>query len=182
MKKKDGRIKGCLLFDWGNTLMRDFPEFQGPMKDWPRLEVLPYAAETLATLSTDWTLALATSADVSSEADIRTALDKVHLGQWLERIYSFTTTGLRKTSPDFYNFILKDLGLSPHQVIMIGDHFEADVHVPNLCGMRALWLNESTPEVREGTLYRTVHSLAEIPALLKKWGENAIPGRLNISH
>ena len=29
--------KGCLLFDWGDTLMRDFKEFDGPMKDWRRL-------------------------------------------------------------------------------------------------------------------------------------------------
>jgi putative hydrolase of the HAD superfamily len=169
MKKRNRLTKGCLLFDWGNTLMRDFPEFQGPMKDWPRLEALPHAAETLATLSPNWNLALATSADVSSEGDIRIALDKVNLGQWLERIYSFTNTGLRKTSPDFYNFILKDLGLSPQNVIMIGDHFEADVQVPNRCGMRAIWLNETTAEEREGPLFRTVHNLAEVPPLLKDW-------------
>lgn len=169
MKKRNRLTNGCLLFDWGDTLMRDFPEFQGPMKDWPRLEALPHAAETLAALSPNWNLALATSADISTEKDIRIALDKVNLGQWLERIYSFTTTGLRKTSPDFYSFILKDLGLSPQQVIMIGDHLEADVHVPNICGMRAIWLNEHSAQDREGLLYRTVHNLSEIPPLLKEW-------------
>jgi putative hydrolase of the HAD superfamily len=161
--------KGCILFDWGNTLMRDFPEYSGPMKDWPRLESIPHAGETLAALSPYWTLALATSADVSNEADIREALDKVDLGRWLEHIFSYSTTGLRKTSPDFYTLILTELKLLPGQAIMVGDHFEADVITPTTCGMRAIWFNEFTPEVREGNMYRTVHSLAEIPPLLKKW-------------
>jgi len=26
----DHPIKGCILFDWGDTLMRDFKEFSGP--------------------------------------------------------------------------------------------------------------------------------------------------------
>ncbi len=169
MKKIDRQVQSCLLFDWGNTLMRDFPEYHGPMKDWPRLEALPNAAATLATLSRDWARALATSADESSEAEIRIALDRVLLGKWLKKIYSFTNTGLRKTSPDFYIFILKDLGSSPEQVIMIGDHFEADVRVPNQCGMRAIWLNEYSIEKREGVLYKTVHDLAEIPFMLKEW-------------
>jgi putative hydrolase of the HAD superfamily len=161
--------KGCILFDWGDTLMRDFPEFSGPMKDWPRLEAIPQAGETLAILRPDWILALATSADVSNETDIREALNRVNLELWLDRIYCFKNTGILKTSPEFYPFILEDLGLMPAQAVMVGDHFEADILGANRCGMRAIWFNEHSRQNRENTLHRTVHDLGAIPPILKEW-------------
>ena len=163
------QTKGCILFDWGDTLMRDFPEFGSPMKDWPRLEALPHAGETLAALHPYWTLALATNADASNEADIREALRRVDLERWLDRIYCFKQIGYKKPSPEFFNFILKDLGLMPRQALMVGDHFEADVLGANRCGIRAIWFNEHSEEMRESDMLRTVHDLSEIPALLKEW-------------
>ena len=40
----------AVLFDWGNTLMRDLPGQHGPMRDWPHVEALPGALETLTAL------------------------------------------------------------------------------------------------------------------------------------
>jgi len=94
-----GHPKPCLLFDWGDTLMRDFKEYTGPMKDWPRLEVVPGAAEMLARLHPDWMLALATNADVSSEVDIRLALQRVDLDRWLDRVLLFQADRLQKALP-----------------------------------------------------------------------------------
>ena len=28
----------AFIFDWGDTVMCDFPEYPGPMVDWPRVE------------------------------------------------------------------------------------------------------------------------------------------------
>ncbi|MBW6469119.1 MAG: hypothetical protein K0B85_08190 [Coriobacteriia bacterium] len=28
----------CVLFDWGDTLMVDCPEYSGPMRAWPHVE------------------------------------------------------------------------------------------------------------------------------------------------
>lgn len=39
------------LFDWGNTLMVDFPHAQGKMCDWEYVETVPQAKETLAQLT-----------------------------------------------------------------------------------------------------------------------------------
>ena len=61
------RESRCVLFDWGNTLMRDFPEARGPMADWPRVETLPGVEEVLRQLRPRWTLALATNAVASDE-------------------------------------------------------------------------------------------------------------------
>jgi len=40
----------CALFDWGDTLMRDFPEFRGAMVTWPRIEVCAYVEDALGAL------------------------------------------------------------------------------------------------------------------------------------
>ena len=107
--------KGCILFDWGDTLMRDFKEFSGPMKDWPRVEAVQGAAEMLSALYPDWTLALATNAADSDEEEIRLALQRVGLAVYLDKIYCFKTIGHKKPSLEFFNYILNDLGLSPKQ-------------------------------------------------------------------
>ncbi len=159
----------CLLFDWGDTLMRDFPGFHGPMKDWPMVEAVPGAAEILAALHPSWTLALATNADDSDEADIRAALRRAGLDQYLDKIYCFKTIGHKKPAPAFFQAVLEDLGLAPERVIMIGDSFENDVLGANRSGLRAIWFNQQTGEVRRDKLQRTVHRLDGIPAILNEF-------------
>jgi HAD superfamily hydrolase (TIGR01662 family) len=162
-----GHPKGCLLFDWGDTLMRDIPEFSGPMKDWPRVEAMPGAAETLAALHPDWTLAIATNAADSDEKDIRAALQRADLDRWLDQVYCFRKIGHKKPSLEFFQYILKDLGLSPQSVCMIGDNHEVDVLGANACGMRAIWFNEHSLEQRQAALQRSIHSLAGLQEALK---------------
>ena len=38
----------CILLDWGDTVMRVFPENAGPMFTWPRVEELDGIKEVLA--------------------------------------------------------------------------------------------------------------------------------------
>ncbi len=159
--------QGCLLFDWGDTLMRDFKDYRGPMKDWPRQEAISGAAETLAVLRPDWTLALATSADVSTEADILEALQRVNLDHLLDKVYCFKNTGHKKPSKEFYQYILNDLKLPPRSICMVGDSYEADVLGANACGMRAIWFNEHSLEECSGELQRTIHDLRALPEALK---------------
>jgi len=151
--------RGCLLFDWGDTLMRDFKEFNGPMKDWPRVEAVSGAAEMLAALHPDWTLALATNANDSVEVGIWSALQRVNLHKLLDKVYCFKKIGYKKPSMEFYQYILDDLKLTPRSIVMVGDNYETDVLGANACGMRAIWFNEHSLEVRENDLHRTIHDL-----------------------
>ena len=160
---------GCILFDWGNTLMREFNEFSGPMKDWPYVQALPGAAEMLAALRPDWTLALATNADVSDEADIWAALQRVGLDQWLDKVYCFKKIGCKKPSIEFYQYILVDLKLVPRSVCMVGDNFMTDVLGANACGLRAFWFNEHSLDVRDNDLHRTIHELKALPVVLREF-------------
>ncbi len=40
----------AILFDWGDTLMRVFPEYDGPMYAWPRVEAVEGTAEKTAAM------------------------------------------------------------------------------------------------------------------------------------
>jgi putative hydrolase of the HAD superfamily len=143
------------------------------MKDWPRVEAVPGAAEMLAALHDEWILALATNATDSDEQDIRAALKRVDLERWLDKVYCFKKIGLKKPSPEFFGFILNDLGLSPEQTVMVGDHYEADVLGAARCGMRTVWFNERSLEEQENDQCRTVHDLSAIPAVLKSFVSHA---------
>jgi FMN phosphatase YigB (HAD superfamily) len=158
--------KGCLLFDWGDTLMRDFKEFNGPMHAWPCVEAVPGAARMLATLHSGWKLAIATNANDSGETEILAALQRVDLSQWLDKVYCFKKIGYVKPSREFFQYILDDLKLGPRSICMIGDNYESDVLGANHCGIRAIWFNQHSKLDRSGELHRTIHALAELPDLL----------------
>jgi putative hydrolase of the HAD superfamily len=160
------KTRGCILFDWGDTLMRDFKEFEGPMKDWPSVESIPGAAELLATLHPDWILAIATNAEVSDEADIRAALQRADLNQFLDKVYCFKKIGYKKPSSEFFQYILEDLQLAPQAIFMVGDNYEADVLGANRFNIRAIWFNQHSLDNRENDLQRTIHAMGELPDTL----------------
>ncbi len=91
--------------------------------------------ERLTALHEEWILALATNAADSDEQDIRAALRRVDLDRWLDKIYCFKKIGFRKPSPEFFAYILEDLGLPREQVIMVGDDYVADVLGARQCGL-----------------------------------------------
>lgn len=160
------KIQGCILFDWGNTLMRDFIQFSGPMNDWPRVEAIPGAVDVLAALYPNWILAIATNAADSDETEIRAALRRADLDQFIDRIYCFKNTGQRKPEPEFFQYILNDLKISTEEVFMVGDSFKIDVLGANRLGLRAVWFNERSHDVRENGMHCTIYGLGELPDAL----------------
>jgi putative hydrolase of the HAD superfamily len=173
---KTQRENQCILFDWGDTLMRVFPEFEGPMVTWPQVEAMPHAGAVLSKLRSQALLAVATNAADSEEWEIRAALDKVGLDTLLDKVYCYRKIGHKKPSREFFAYILEDLGLQKSQVIMVGDDFEADVVGANKCGIRALWYNLRTAERHESTMHQTVHDLCSLPQILDSFWN---PGNLS---
>jgi FMN phosphatase YigB (HAD superfamily) len=157
---------GCLLFDWGDTLMRDDPHTSGPMYAWEHVEMIPHADLVLGALRADWLIALATNAIDSDESDIRRALRRVGLNSLVDTVYCFREVGYRKPTREFFQYILDDLKLVSRQVIMIGDSFEKDVQGANEAGIRAIWFNPYTQETRTNSFHRTIHVLSELPGVL----------------
>jgi putative hydrolase of the HAD superfamily len=156
-----------VLFDWGDTVMRDHPEITIPMVEWETIEVIEGIADLLEYLrSSGRRIVLATSAEISDEGQIRGALARGGLDAYFSHIYCFKNTNLPK-GEGFYRHILNDLHASPLDVIMVGDHLEKDVQIPNALGIFAVWFNPRSDEVHENELHITVHSLQELRSFFK---------------
>ena len=163
MKRKPLRYP-TVLFDWGDTVMRDYPEITIPMVDWETVEVVEGIAEVLNYLhSSGRQIVLATSAAISDEGQIRGALARGGLAGYFSRIYCFKNTHLPK-GEDFYRYILNDLGISASEALMVGDGFEKDVEIPNELGMFAVWFNPRSNEARNSELHVTIHSMERVQA------------------
>ena len=161
-----------ILFDWGDTVMRDYPERTAPMVEWESVEVIDGIADVLAYLhSTGRRMILATSAEISDESQIRGALARGGLDQYFSRIYCFKNTQLPK-GEEFYRFIINDLQLSPSDALMVGDHFEKDIRVPNALGMSAVWFNPKSVDVRRDEMHFTVHSMGQLRAFFETLDQN----------
>ena len=161
-----------ILFDWGDTVMRDHPEITTPMVEWETIEVIEGIADVLAYLdSSGRRIVLATSAEISDEGQIRGALARGGLEAYFSHIYCFKNTNLPK-GEEFYRHILNDLHISALDVLMVGDGFEKDVNIPNTLGIFAVWFNPRSDEIHEGNLHVTVHSMQELMEFFELLDQN----------
>lgn len=168
----------AIIFDWGDTLMRDFREFNGPMHLWPEVAVVPGAIEALTIVGEGRIISLATNAAESSEGEIWKALGRVSLDLLVNKIYCIRKVGFRKPSREFFNFILADLAIDPSEAIMVGDDFEKDILGANKSGVYAIWLNNQDQERRNGPLYETIFSLEDLPSAIAA-REAVLAGMIN---
>jgi len=150
-----------ILFDWGDTVMRDDPSMTAPMVEWEKVEVIDGIADVLAYLhASGRQIILATSAEISDEEQIRGALARGGLDRYFSRIYCFKNTHLQKGEA-FYRHILNNLNIPASDALMVGDHFEKDVQIPNEFGVYAVWFSPRSNETCESDLHVTVHSMDE---------------------
>jgi putative hydrolase of the HAD superfamily len=161
------RANRTLLFDWGDTLMRVFPDSPGPMSVWPQVAAMPHAHRTLAALYPNYTLCLATNAADSTEQEIRTALARVGLDHYIDRVYCYRLIGYRKPHPEFYAFILEDLNLPPAYAVMIGDDYDADIIGALRFGLHAVWLSSTPTAQPSNPFLKTIPNLSLLPNVVK---------------
>jgi len=131
----------ALIFDWGDTVMRVFPEFSGPMAHWPRVEAEPGVENALIAAKPSYVIALASNASDSGSSLVRDALERAGLEKYFDEV--FTARDLKATKPNsaFYRGILRELELAPDEVVMIGDHFDMDIAGAKKNGLWTIWYN-----------------------------------------
>lgn len=170
----DMRTSQAILFDWGDTVMRVFPDETGPMEGWRRVEAMLGIHEVLRSLRGSAQIVLATNAVDSSEDAIRRALARVDLDRHFDRVYCFQSVGHRKPSIEFFDTVLRDLGIDPARAWLVGDDFESDIAGANAAGMAAVWYAPDISACRMGERYRTIHAFSELPATLMDLGFDGI--------
>jgi len=151
-----------VLFDWGDTVMKDDPASTVPMVEWTTVEVVQGINSVLEYLqSSGRHIVLATSASISNESQIRAALARVDLDKYFSQIYCFKNIGLPKGEA-FYRHILDNLGIQASEALMVGDSFEKDVLDANNTGIFAIWFNPRSNETHTSDRHVTVHSMQEL--------------------
>jgi FMN phosphatase YigB (HAD superfamily) len=121
--------------------MVDLPNQAGPMCDWSRVQAVDGAKSCLQRLSQHAQCHLATNAQDSTEAQIRLALKRGGLSDYIEHIFCRANLGVGKTSPDYFGKIVERLNVNPEHVTMVGDSFERDVQQALKVGIKAVWFN-----------------------------------------
>jgi putative hydrolase of the HAD superfamily len=157
----------AVLFDWGNTVMRNLP-YAGPMADWPRVEMMPGVAEALSALAPHYRLVLATNAMESGPALVWAALQRVGLENSFDDIFTARQLGATKPDPAFFAAVLAELGCAPGEVAMVGDDYVTDVGGAKEVGLRAVWFNaDSLPCFAAHPVHDAeVRAMADLPAVL----------------
>lgn len=148
------------LFDWGDTLMVDFPGQSGKMSTWEKVETVEGAEQTLQALAKEHAVYVATSAQHSSERDIEQAFQRVGLDNYLNGYYCKANLGLEKTSVAFYHAIAQSLEVEPSHLIMVGDSLEKDIYPAQQAGLNAVLYNPNNDAVPEGITH--IQSLTQL--------------------
>lgn len=158
----------AVVFDWGDTLMRDFRIYEGPMASWPRVEAVEGAAEALSALRPRHRLALATNASESDSALVMKALARVGLDGFIEHVFVSSEFGVEKPDPRFFAAVLQGLALPAASVMMVGDNYANDVRGANAAGMGTVWLAPTGAKPTGGAPVHDarVSSLSELPGAL----------------
>lgn len=139
------------LFDWGDTLMVDFPDKPGKMCDWDRVEAVEGAREVLQALSRDCSIYVATGAEASTELDIQRAFDRVDLGEFISGYFCLSNVGARKGSVDFLDTILKRIGKPATSVAMVGDSLTKDIEPAAAIGIQPIWFSKNAGHLAPST-------------------------------
>ena len=150
------KLTKTVLFDWGNTLMIDFPDAQGKMCDWKTVEEVSGAQALLSELSKHHNIYIATNAADSSKDDIIRAFESVGLSQYIDGYFCKASIGLSKYDSGFYPAIIAKLGVKPQDVTMVGDTLARDIYPALEAGLQAIWLNSSGKKLSESDLANVV--------------------------
>jgi len=135
------------LFDWGDTLMVDFPGATGKMCDWEIVEAVSGAKEALDAISKHSRVYIATSAADSTELEIARAFERVGLNQFISGYFCMDNLGLSKGTPEFLSAILKKLNIPSSNVAMVGDNFEKDIKPAISAGIQPIWFTNNNTEL-----------------------------------
>ncbi len=171
----DAPVIDVVFLDWGNTLMVDNGMREGPMKDWQKVEAEAGAQEALLRLRARYRLVVATNAADSPAADVRLALARVGLDEYVDDIVSSADVGDHKPNYAFFRAALlhegvRGLPLDPRRAVMVGDGTTNDIAGAQRAGIRTIWYNPTKRRFPEGPQPpdAVIRKLSELPAVVDR--------------
>ena len=156
----------AIIFDWGNTLMRDFTHYQGPMAFWPEIEVISGVPIVLNYLKGKYILCVATNAGDSNTELMIQSLIRGNINQYFDYFYSSKDLGYSKPDPKFFQAISKAIDITPNNCIMIGNDYKKDIIGASISGMKTIWFNETQDSVINKEYDFEINNILEITKIL----------------
>ena len=120
-------MKKIYLFDWGDTIMKNFPSEKGKMNTWQKVESMPNAEKMLRELTQRADCYLATNAKDSDKGDILEALERVNLHKYFKDIFCYKEIGFSKPSKEYFDTIVARLNVGINEIIFVGDNLKTDI-------------------------------------------------------
>jgi putative hydrolase of the HAD superfamily len=149
--------------------MEVYPEYEGPMVNWPKIGLVPGAGQALQALSDlGLPLFVATNAAASSAAQVRAALARAGVDSFFSEVFTFNELGFRKPEQGFFDSLAQKIDALPSSLLMVGDEYSKDVWGACAAGWRAIWYNPNFTSV-PGLLpveCADVHQMADLPKTL----------------
>ena len=130
-------------------------------------DVLPGAAEALATLSGKYRIFAATNSTVAVQTG---RLGRTGLRKYFEQLFISEELGAYKPDPEFFSRAFARIeGFDPARALMVGDSLTSDIRGGSNAGIATCWINPSArPHPEHICPDYTIPSLADLPLLLGK--------------
>jgi HAD superfamily hydrolase (TIGR01549 family) len=109
-------------------------------------------------------------------SNLRDILAGLGLDRFLDFVLPSGAVGVAKPNPAFFRMALEAGGADPHEALMVGDSYRADVQGAWAAGMDAVWLdrhegiNINPDDEPIPTDARRIRSLDEVPEIIRSGG------------
>jgi len=107
-------------------------------------------------------LALVTNGDATQQRD---KIERHDLARFFDAILVEGEFGVGKPDEAVYRHVLKALGMTPDEALMVGDHLEWDVGAPQRLGLTGVWMDRGGVGLPHGSAvqpHRIIRSLDEL--------------------
>lgn len=162
-----------IAFDFGHTLVHERAGADIPLERRP-IHLMPDVADTLAAI----TLPMAVWANTRVEGQdyVRRWLSRAGIDDYFSHIVTSAEAGVRKPARGFFEFALAQCGVSPGDVLFVGNQRNTDIRGGVDVGIRTVWLSGSEYHSEDDdspvdvTPTFTITRLNELPSLLQSVG------------
>lgn len=157
----------AVIFDWGNTLMREIPIHLRPSARSQRVELVPGVTDALEEIYQRYVCCVASNARGPEATTLGVLLENSGLDRYFQRLFTSHDIGHEKASPEFYHEVVRELKMRPDECIMVGDDYASDITGAKSVGIRTIWFTGTNPrEVADADVI--IHSMDELaPAITR---------------
>jgi len=134
----------CLIFDWGDTLMIDYPQYKGSMAFWEKVSPMLGVIETMPSLHKHYKCIVASNAGDSDANLMKQAFERIELAQYFSEFITSKELNATKPSLAFFQGIIDTFGLSLHEAAMIGNDYDKDITGAKKAGLKTVFITDET--------------------------------------